>query len=73
MSKPFVSPSDKNIPLNPSDKSVVLIRASHPREGRVAIVTRVRVAKKREVLDAWAIELRRIIGEPAAAERRLAA
>ena len=27
--------------------------------------TRVRVAKKREVLDAWAIELRRIIGKPA--------
>jgi integrase len=26
---------------------------------------RIRVAKKREVLDAWAIELRRIIGEPA--------
>ena len=29
------------------------------------LATRVRVAKKREVLDAWAIELRRIIGEPA--------
>jgi hypothetical protein len=36
------------------------------------LVTRVRVTKKREVLDAWAIELRRIIGEPAT-ERRLAA
>jgi integrase len=36
------------------------------------LATRVRVAKKREILDAWAIELRRIIGEPAA-ERRLAA
>jgi integrase len=36
------------------------------------LATRIRVAKKREVLDAWAIELRRIIGEPAA-ERRLAA
>ncbi len=34
---------------------------------------RIRVAKKREVLNAWAIELRRIIGEPAATERRLAA
>ena len=30
------------------------------------LATRARVAKKREVLDAWAIELRRIIGEPAA-------
>jgi integrase len=29
------------------------------------LATRARVAKKREVLDAWAIELRRIIGEPA--------
>jgi integrase len=29
------------------------------------LATRVRVAKKREVLDAWAIELRRIVGEPA--------
>jgi integrase len=28
------------------------------------LATRVRVAKKREVLDAWAVELRRIIGEP---------
>jgi integrase len=37
------------------------------------LATRARVAKKREVLDAWAIELRRIIGEPAATERRLAA
>jgi integrase len=31
--------------------------------------TGVRVAKKREVLDAWAIELRRIIGEPAEMHR----
>jgi hypothetical protein len=30
------------------------------------LATRARVAKKREVLDAWAVELRRIIGEPAA-------
>ena len=29
------------------------------------LATRARVAKKREVLDAWAVELRRIIGEPA--------
>jgi integrase len=28
------------------------------------LATRIRVAKKREVLDAWAVELRRIIGEP---------
>ena len=28
------------------------------------LATRARVAKKREVLDAWAVELRRIIGEP---------
>jgi integrase len=35
------------------------------------LATRVRVAKKREVLEAWAIELRRIIGEPAT--ERLAA
>jgi hypothetical protein len=37
------------------------------------LATRARVAKKREVLDAWAVELRRIIGEPAAAEIPLAA
>jgi integrase len=41
------------------------------------IGTRNRVAKKRKVLDAWAIELRRIIGEPVKAiecdQRRLAA
>jgi integrase len=37
------------------------------------LATRIRVAKKREVLDAWAIELRRIIGEPAATELPLAA
>jgi hypothetical protein len=29
------------------------------------LATRARVAKKRKVLDAWAIELRRIIGAPA--------
>jgi hypothetical protein len=39
---------------------------------------RIRVAKKREVLDAWAVELRRMIGEPEMntvdrAELRLAA
>ncbi|WP_029582510.1 tyrosine-type recombinase/integrase [Bradyrhizobium sp. URHD0069] len=37
------------------------------------LATRVRVAKKREVLDAWAIELRRIIGKPAETGLRLAA
>ena len=37
------------------------------------LATRARVAKKREVLVAWAVELRRIIGEPAAAELPLAA
>ena len=37
------SPSHKNIPLNMSGKSVVSIRASHPKEGRVAIVTNVAV------------------------------
>jgi integrase len=41
------------------------------------LATRARVAKKRAVLDAWAIELRRIIGEPVKAiecdQRRLAA
>jgi len=41
------------------------------------LATRARVAKKREVLDAWAIELRRIIGEPVKAiehdQRQLAA
>jgi hypothetical protein len=36
------------------------------------LATRIRVEKKRAVLNAWVIELRRIIGEPAA-ERRLAA
>ena len=38
------------------------------------LATRARVAKKREVLDAWAVELRRIIGKPAdnrTAARRL--
>jgi integrase len=41
------------------------------------LATRARVAKKREVLDAWATELRRIIGKPVNAteadQRRLAA
>jgi hypothetical protein len=41
------------------------------------LATRARVAKKRAVLDAWAVELRRIIGEPVKAieddQRRLAA
>jgi integrase len=37
------------------------------------LATRARVAKKRAVLDAWAIELRRIIGKPAEAGLRLAA
>jgi hypothetical protein len=35
--------------------------------------TLVHVAQKREVRDAWAIELRRIIGMPGEAEQRLAA
>jgi integrase len=35
--------------------------------------TRIQVAKKREVLDAWAVELRRIVGEPVATEQRLIA
>ena len=34
------------------------------------LATRVRVAKKREVLDGWAVELRRIIGEPTVAAKR---
>jgi hypothetical protein len=37
------------------------------------LATRVRVEKKRKVLDAWAAELRRIIGQPAATGLRLAA
>jgi integrase len=37
------------------------------------LATRARVAKKREVLDAWAVELRRIIGKPAETELRLVA
>jgi integrase len=37
------------------------------------LATRIRVAKKREVLDAWAVELRRIIGEPVETELRLVA
>ena len=35
--------------------------------------TRIRVAKKREVLDAWAVELRRIVGKPEEAGQRVAA
>jgi hypothetical protein len=35
--------------------------------------TRVQVEKKRAVLDAWANELRRIIGTPEETERRLVA
>ena len=36
--------------------------------------TRIQVAKKRKkVLDAWAVELRRIVGEHVATDRRLAA
>ena len=37
------------------------------------LAARARVAKKRKVFDAWAIELRRIIGRPAETELRLAA
>jgi integrase len=37
------------------------------------LATRARVAKKREVLDEWAVKLREIIAEPAAELRRLAA
>jgi hypothetical protein len=33
------SPSRKNISLNPSGKSLLLISPSRPREGRLAIVT----------------------------------
>jgi hypothetical protein len=36
------SPSRKNIPLNPSGKSMLFLRVSHPNEGRIAIVTNVR-------------------------------
>jgi hypothetical protein len=36
------SPLQKNISLPPSGKSVVSLRASHPNEGRIAIVTNVR-------------------------------
>ncbi|XIA64664.1 hypothetical protein ACFIOY_38700 [Bradyrhizobium sp. TZ2] len=35
-------PSHKNIPLNPSGKSMLFLRVSHPIEGRIAIVTNVR-------------------------------
>jgi integrase len=37
------------------------------------LAMRIRVAKKREVLDAWAVELRRIIGEPVVDDLRVAA
>ncbi|UGA45645.1 integrase family protein [Bradyrhizobium quebecense] len=37
------------------------------------LATRARVTKKREVLDPWAIELRRIVSEPATEGQRLAA
>ena len=37
--KSLSTPPRKNIPLNPSGKSVVRIRPSHPNEGRLAIVT----------------------------------
>jgi hypothetical protein len=40
---PLSTPSRKNIPLNPSGKSLLKIRAPHPDEGRVAIVTNVAV------------------------------
>jgi hypothetical protein len=40
--KSLSRPSRKNIPLNLSGKSVLFLRASHGREGRVAIVTNVR-------------------------------
>jgi hypothetical protein len=33
------TPSRKNIPLNPSGKSTLRLRPSHPNEGRLAIVT----------------------------------
>jgi hypothetical protein len=36
-------PSRKNIPLNPSGKSTLRLRLSHPHEGRLAIVTDVAV------------------------------
>jgi hypothetical protein len=35
------------------------------------LATRARVAKKREVLDAWAVELRRIVGEPMEARKEM--
>jgi hypothetical protein len=43
ITKSLSIPCCKNIPLNASGKSVILIRASHPKEGRVAIVTNVAV------------------------------
>ncbi|MEH2565961.1 hypothetical protein V1289_005588 [Bradyrhizobium sp. AZCC 2289] len=43
ISKSLSSPSRKNISLPPSGKSVVSLRASHPKEGRVAIVRYVAV------------------------------
>ena len=37
------------------------------------LATRIRVTKKRDVLDAWAVELRRIIAQPAVTGLRLVA
>jgi hypothetical protein len=42
ISKKLSSPRAKNIPLNPSGKSALPTRPSHPNEGRIAIVTNVR-------------------------------
>src|SRR5258705_13201903 len=41
ITKSLSIPPRRNIPLNLSGKSAALLRASHPREGRVAIVTNV--------------------------------
>jgi hypothetical protein len=43
ITKSLSSPSHKNISLTPSGKSSLEPRASHPNEGRVAIVTNVAV------------------------------
>jgi hypothetical protein len=42
LNKNLSSPSDKNKSLSLSGKSVIWLRASHPNEGRVAIVTNAR-------------------------------
>jgi hypothetical protein len=42
ISKSLSRPSRKNIPLSPSGKSVVLIRASHPMRGALRNVTNAR-------------------------------